>query len=265
MDEAFGTALKSWRSARRLSQLELATAAEVSQRHVSFLETGRAKPSREMVIHLAIALDVPLRERNAMLTAAGYSPEYGETPLTEPALAQVRSILETILRAHEPFPAIVVDRGWDVVLANEAAMRFITAMIDPTSAAVSGGMNAMKVILHPGGVRPFIANWSQVATMALRRIDHEIASRPNDSVLLALRDEILTYPDVAVLRTARSQPDPDDLLIPIHYRINDYELRLFSTIATIGEAHDITLEELRLETFFAADAETEQLLRSGLI
>ncbi len=264
MTTTYAASLKSWRSARRLSQLELATVADVSQRHVSFLETGRAKPSREMVIHLAIALDVPLRERNTMLAAAGYAAEYSETRLTEPALDQVRGVLATILQAHEPFPAIVVDRGWDVVLSNQAATRFTTTLIDPTSPAVAGGVNALKLVLHPAGVRRYIVNWEQVATSALHRIEHELAGRPTDLVLLALRNEILSYPDVAELRRTPARPGPDDLLVPVHYRVDDVDLRLFSTIATIGEAHDITLEELRLESFFAADPETERLLRSGL-
>jgi transcriptional regulator with XRE-family HTH domain len=264
MPTTYGTALKEWRAARRMSQLELATVADVSQRHVSFLEKGRSKPSREMVIHLAIALDVPLRERNTMLTVAGYSSEYGETALTAPALDQVWGILETILRAHEPFPAFVVDRGWDVVLANEAAMRFTTAMIDPGNPIAVAGMNALKLVLHPDGVRPFIVNWPQVATAALRRLDHEVASRPTDTILSDLRAEVLSYPDVAELLRRPALPAAEDLLVPFHYRVGDNDLRLFSTIAILGEAHDITLEELRLETFFAADAATEQLLRGGL-
>lgn len=260
----YGKTLKDWRSARRMSQLDLATAAQVSQRHVSFLETGRAKPSREMVIHLAIALEVPLRERNAMLTAAGFATEYPERSLAEPALDQVRGILETVLRSHEPFPAIVVDRAWDVQLANDAAMKFTASMVDPTSSVVTGGMNAVKLILHPEGVRRFIINWDQVASAALRRLEHELAARPTDAALQAVRDEVLSYPDVPALRKAPALPAAADLLIPFHYRVGDVDLKLFSTIATIGEAHDITLEELRLETFFAADAATEQLLRSGV-
>lgn len=265
MADTYGTNLKTWRSTRRLSQLALATVADVSQRHVSFLETGRAKPSREMVIHLAIALDVPLRERNAMLTSAGYSPEYGETSLTEPALDQVRGVLETMLRSHQPFPAIVVDRAWDVVLANESAMRFTASMIDPTSPVVTEGMNAIKLVLHPDGVRKHIVNWPEVAAAALRRIDHEIAARPTDTILQNLRTEVRQYPDIALLRSAPQRPAAQDLMVPFHYRIGEAELRLFSTIATIGDAHDITLEELRIESFFAADAETEKLLRSGLV
>ncbi|MDJ0925070.1 MAG: helix-turn-helix transcriptional regulator [Acidimicrobiia bacterium] len=265
MPLTYGSVLKDWRAARRMSQLDLATAADVSQRHVSFLETGRARPSREMVIHLAIALNTPLRDRNAMLAAAGFSPEYPETLLTEPALDQVRGILETVLRSHEPFPAIVVDRGWDVVLANDAAVRFTTSMIDPASPVPAAGMNAIRLILHPDGVRRFIVNWEQVATAALRRLNHEIEARPTDEVLHKLRDEVQAYPDVASIRGRPAEPRAEDLLIPFHYRIGDIELKLFSTIATIGEAHDITLEELRLETFFAADRTTEELLRSGLV
>lgn len=262
MSDTYGTTLRTWRAARRLSQLELATVADVSQRHVSFLETGRAKPSREMVIHLAIALDVPHRDRNTMLAVAGYAPEYPETSLTAPALEQVRGILETILRSHDPFPAIVVDRGWDVVMANEAAMRFTASMLEPSG---EQPINALKLVLHPEGVRPFLVNWDQVAAMALRRLDHEIAARPADRILLALRDEVRGYPDVAALEGEAPRPSADDLLIPVHYRIGQHDLRLFSTIATIGDAHDITLEELRLESFFAADPETERLLRSGLV
>ncbi len=250
---------------RRMSQLDLAAVADVSQRHVSFLETGRARPSREMVLHLAIALDVPLRERNTMLQAAGYADEYSETPLQGPALEQVRGILQMVLEAHEPFPAIVVDRGWDVLLANEAAVKFTTSMLDPANPAVAPGLNAIRLILHPEGVRRFIVNWDEVAAAAVRRLDHEIAARPTDDVLRGLRSEVLEYPDVAATRTKASRPAAEDLLIPVHYRIGDADLRLFSTIATIGEAHDITLAELRLETFFAADAATEELLRSRLV
>ena len=261
----YATTLKTWRANRRLSQLELATVADVSQRHVSFLETGRAKPSREMVIHLAIALDVPLRERNLMLAAAGYSAEYSETALDAPALDQVRGILETVLKAHQPFPAVVVDRGWNVVLANESAQKFVSTMVASTSPSVDAGMNAIRVVLHPEGVRRFVVNWEHVATATLRRLEHEMAARPTDSVLRELHREVLTYPGVAGLQKTPALPGPDDLLVPFHYRIGDIELKLFSTIATIGEAHDVTLEELRLESFFAADAESERLLRSGLV
>jgi transcriptional regulator with XRE-family HTH domain len=248
-----------------MSQLDLSSIADVSQRHLSFLETGRSHPSREMVIHLALALDVPLREQNAMLSAAGFSSEYQETALHEPALDQVRHVLDLVLQSHEPFPAIVVDRGWDIAIANQAALRFVGAMVDSASSIAATPMNAIKLILHPDGVRRYLVNWNDVAIAALRRLDHEIADRPTDDVLQVLRDEISAYPGVSELVRQPALPSADDLLVPFHYHIGERDLRLFSTIATIGEAHDITLEELRLETFFAADSATERLLRSGVV
>ena len=200
-----------------------------------------------------------------MLAAAGYAAEYTETPLSEPALDQVRGILETVLRSYEPFPAIVVDRGWDVVLANEAAFRFTASMMDPSSPVLADGMNVLKLVLHPMGVKQFIVNWSEVAGAALRRLEHELAARPTDPVLQQLRSEVLTYPDVDRVRRRPASPAAQNLLVPFHYRVGGVELRLFSTIATIGDAHDITLEELRIESFLAADAATEELLRSGLV
>lgn len=262
---SFGTALKTWRKLRRMSQLELATITEVSQRHLSFLETGRSRPSREMVIHLALALDVPLRQQNELLATAGYVGEYPETGLNEPALDQVRHVLELVLQSHEPFPAIVVDRGWDVVLANQAATRLTATLVNPMGSAISGGINALKLILHPDGVRRHVVNWGQVAGAALRRLEREIASRPTDEVLLSLHNEVMSYPGVAALGSTPAEAQPGDLLVPFHYRVGAHDLRLFSTIATLGEAHDVTLAELRLETFFAADAASETLLRSGVI
>jgi len=190
-----------------MSQLDLAAAAGVSQRHLSFLETGRSRPSREMVIHLAMELDVPPREQNRLLATAGHSAQYPETSLTDSGLGRVRRVLETILASHEPFPAIVVDRGWNVVLANEAALRFTTSLLDPGGAA-PGAINAVKLVLGPDGVRSRIVNWRQVATAVLRRLDREIASRPTDDVLRRLWDEVLVYPDVADV----SKPGSTDLV-----------------------------------------------------
>jgi len=260
MATGYGTRLRQWRTVRRMSQLDLATAAEVSTRHVSFLETGRARPSREMVIHLATALDVPLRERNELLAAAGFAAEYTEGALDGPALEQVRHVLELILGAHEPFPAIVVDRGWDVLMLNPAASGFIAALVDPESTALAGGINAVRLVLHPEGVRPHLRNWDEVAAAILTRLQRELASRPTDSKLGHLWDEVIGYPGVSG-RWGRPGPAATtDLLVPFHYTLAGDDYRLFSTIATIGAAHDITLEELRLETFFPADAATETRL-----
>ena len=257
----FGESLRFWRTSRRLSQLTLAADADVSQRHLSFLETGRAKPSREMVIHLGATLDLPLRARNEMLLAAGFAPAFPETRLDEPAMDQVRHVLEFLLQAHEPFPAIVVDRRWNSVMANEASARFIMQFVDVAEAATATGPNLAKLTFHPSGLRRSMVNWEETATMLLQRLEREVADRASDAELAALLDEILEYPGVAELQQPPELPKGSDLLIPIHYRTDDIEVRMFSTIATIGSAYDVTLEELRLETFFPADPDSEAALR----
>ncbi len=261
MATAYGSALRAWRTHRRFSQLQLATEAEVSQRHVSFLETGRARPSREMVIHLAIVLDVPLRERNAMLTAAGYAPIYTETAFDAPAMAQVRHVLDFLLGAHEPFPAFVVDRRWNVVRANDAARRLTATLIDPEAMPSGRELNVMRLSLHPEGMRRFTVNWVEAATLIMDRLRREAAERPTDAALQALVTEAESYEGVAEL-PRRIAPTGSDLLLPVHYRVGDVELRMFGTIATLGASYDVTVEELRFETFFPADEQSEAVLRS---
>ena len=260
MAMTFGDALRDWRRRRRFSQLQLATEADVSQRHVSFLETGRARPSREMVVHLATVLDVPMREQNGLLMAAGFAPVYHETALDEPAMSQIRHVLEFLLKAHEPYPAIVVDRHWNVVMSNEASTRLMTSMLDPATAPVGDGLNLMRLSLHPDGARKFTVNWVELATSIMDRLRREAAERPNDQKLQDLVAEAESYEGVADL-PRRLAPSGSDLLVPFHYRAGDVELRLFGTIATIGAPYDITVEELRFETFFPADPATEQALR----
>ncbi|MDJ0959567.1 MAG: helix-turn-helix transcriptional regulator [Acidimicrobiia bacterium] len=257
----FGEVLRLWRTTRRMSQLGLAAEAEVSQRHLSFLETGRAKPSREMVTHLAAILDLPLRARNDMLLSAGFAPAFPETALDEPAMDQVRHVLEFLLEAHEPFPAIVVDRRWNSVMTNEAAGRFLAGFIDLASAAAIGP-NLARLTFHPGGLRSTIVNWDEAAGMVLQRLEREVADRAGDLELAALLDEVLEYPGVADLQRAPELPSGRDLLVPVHYRADNRDVRMFSTIATIGAAYDVTLEELRLETFFPADPDSEAVLRA---
>ena len=262
---AFGEELRRWRTERRFSQLELSTAAEVSTRHLSFLETGRAKPSREMVLHLAAALDVSLRGRNVLLEAAGYSPVYHEHGLDEPAMDHVRHVLDLILSAHEPFPALVVNRSGDVLQTNEAAARFALSLVTPDSPALAPAMNVTRLTLHPEGICDRVVNWPEVAAAVLLRLEREVASRPGDERLRQLLDEVLGYPEVAGLRREPGVPSGDELLVPLRVRLDGAgspELALFTTIATIGAPYDITLEELRLETLFPADPETEKALRS---
>ena len=257
----FGDELRRWRTARRMSQLDLAVAAEVSQRHVSFLETGRSKPSPEMVVHLGGVLDMSLRDQNALLTAAGFSPAFAERGLDDPDLDQVRHVLETLLAAHGHYPAYVVDRGWDLVLANPAAL-LLTALVDPgTPPDVAG--NILRMTLHPAGIKPFVVDWDRLATALLHRLEREVAHRPHDERIVALMEEVTGYPGIAELPARAMLPDGNDLLVPVHVRVDGRDLRFFTTIATIGAPFDVTLEELRIETLLPADADTEAFLREA--
>lgn len=258
----FGDELRRWRTARRMSQLELAVAAEVSQRHVSFLETGRSKPSPEMVVHLGGVLDLSLRDQNALLAAAGYAPAFAERDLDDPELDQVRSVLETILAAHAHYPAYIVDRGWDLVMANEAT-GLLTALLPPDTPSEIAS-NILRASLHPDGIRPHVVDWERFATALLHRLEREVAHRPHDERLAALAAEVRGYPGVADLPTRPVLPDGSDLLLPVHARVAEVDLRFFTTIATIGAPFDVTLEELRLETLLPADEATEAFLREAL-
>lgn len=248
-----GGLLRGWRQRRRLSQLDLAIAAEVSTRHLSFVETGRAKPSREFVIHLAEQLEVPLRERNSLLLAAGYAPVYRQTPLEADEMEPVRAALDKIVRGHQPFPALVVDRRWDLVTANDAALDVLT---DGVSAALlAAPTNALRISLHPDGIAPRIVNFAEWARHILDRLDRQIAVSA-DPDLRALAEELRTYPGVTP-----SQPSDDlasRLFVPLVLHHNGRELRFFSTIATFGTALDITVAELSIESFFPADAGTAE-------
>lgn len=259
MPSTFGTALREWRGHRHLSQLDLATEAGVSQRHLSFLETGRSKPSREMVIHLGMTLDLALRDINGLLTAAGFAEAYPETGLDDPDLDQVRSVLETLLAAHEPYPAYVIDRHWDLVLTNTTGS-LLTGV--GGEGPVGSGANLVRLALAPGGLRDHILNWEAAATVLLHRLEREVIHRPEDRDLMELLAEVRGYPGVADLPTRPTVPDGSELVVPLELRTPLGDLRLITTIATIGAAYDVTLEELRLETLLPADAASEALLRS---
>ena len=213
-----------------------------------------------MVIHLAITLDVPLRDRNAWLASAGFAPLYTERNLAEPALDQVRGVLEHILAAHDPFPAYVVDRRWDLIMTNQSAMALTALAVEPDLAADLGG-NVARLSLHPNGLRRRIVNWDQFGAALLHRLEREVNDRPSDPELAALLVEVREYPGIADLAARPELPSSQDLLVPLHLRTPNHDLRLFTTIATIGAPYDITLEELRLETLLPADPETEAALR----
>lgn len=237
-----------------MSQLALALEAEVSSRHVSFLETGRTRPSREMVQRLGAVLDLGLGDRNALLLAAGYAPAYGERELGAPELAQVRRALMFILRQQEPYPALVVDGAWDIVMRNAAAERIFGLFRGPTSPGREVLGNALHTTFHPGGLRQFIVNWEELAGALIHTVHREAASSDAAS---RLRDALLAYPGVPARWT---MPDPAAAAAPVlsmRLERGDLSLAFFSTITTLATPQDVTLQQLRIECFHPADAVTE--------
>ena len=252
-----GGMLRSWRQRRRLSQLDLANEAAVSARHLSFVENGRSKPSRELVLHLAEHLEVPLRERNTLLLAAGYAPSYARTPLEDEAMTPVREALDQVLAGHEPFPAVVVDRHWDLVSANRPLMELMSTGIAPH--LLEEPVNAMRVTLHPEGLAPRILNFPEYAAHLVDRLRREALSYA-DERLLALHDELCSYPGVA--GSASPADTAGQVFMPMVLRTGEGVLTFFSMLSTFGTARDITLEELAVESFFPADEATEELSRT---
>jgi transcriptional regulator with XRE-family HTH domain len=256
---AVGPLLQYWRKARHLSQLALATEAGISARHLCFLETGRAKPSREMVLLLASVLDVPLRERNMLLLAAGFAPVYKETQLDAPELQSVRVALDAILRQQEPFPAVVMNRHWDMVMGNTAAARFFGFLLGDVTPQIP--MNVIRMMFDPRGLRPYVTNWSAVAEALVRRIHREAVGRVDDEGTLKLLEELLSYPDVP--RNWRHPPPgaPPMPIVPVSFAKDNQTFNFFSTVTTLGTPQDITLQEIRLECFFPSDSHTERRAR----
>jgi transcriptional regulator with XRE-family HTH domain len=261
MATAVGPLLKRWRTHRHLSQLELSARAGVSQRHLSFVETGRSRPSRELVVHLADSLDVPLRERNVLLKAAGYAPLYRESSLDDEAMAPVRKAIQLILDRHTPFPAVVLDRHWNLVMANPAAAFLTGRLAGPEALAAANG-NLFRLLLHPDGLRGAIANWDEVVVATLWRLHREAAAYPDDPHLAGLLDELGRYPDLPEGAIRPDLAQSPDFVIPIHFRNDDLDVRVFSTLATVGAPLDITVQELVIELFFPADDASEAALRS---
>ena len=246
-----GELLRQWRAARRMSQLALALEAGISARHLSCVETGKSQPSRDMVQRLADTFDVPLRERNALLIAAGYAPRYPETPLDTPELAQVRRALTFILEHQEPYPAFVLNRRWDVLRANEAAGRIATFLRGGTAHA-----NIVRQFFDPNDLRAVVANWPEIARDLIRHLHASVLAAPSDDAARALLDEALRYPGVPTEWRSRELGVTPSPLLTVVFRKDDRELRFFSTIATFGTPHDVTLDDLRIECTFPADEAT---------
>jgi transcriptional regulator with XRE-family HTH domain len=257
----FGTLLKQWRDHRSLSQLDLALTSQVSQRHISFLESGRAKPSQEMVLKLATVLEIPLRHQNLLLSVAGFAPIHTETDLSAPEMTSICKALDFILRQQEPYPAIVIDRYWNLLLANKGATRLLNFFIAPdklqTQFCIDGKINLMRVTFDPQGLRPFIANWEELARYLLQRVHREVNSSIESEQSALLFDQLISYPGVFDLWNTSSQSTHHDLILTTHFKKNDLDLRFFATISTLGTPYDITLQEMRIECLFPADEVTE--------
>jgi transcriptional regulator with XRE-family HTH domain len=259
--DSFGLLLKQWRSQRGFSQLDLAVTSQVSQRHISFLESGRAKPSREMVLQLAEVLEIPLRQQNLMLTAAGFAPIHAETDLSAPEMAAIRKALDFMLRQQEPYPAIVVDRYWNLLLTNPAANRLLNAFITSEELQAhfyhDGRVNLMRAMFHPQGFRPFVVNWDDFSVHLLQRLHREASAEGESEQSKALLDELMGYPGIAEVWQPSARTTQNTMLLTVHLKRGDLELEFFSTIATLGTPYDITLQELRIECLFPANDSTE--------
>jgi len=258
---AFGRLLKDWRERRGLSQLALAVAARTTQRHLSFIESGRAAPSREMVSRLGATLSLPLRQQNALLLAAGFAPVWKERDLSTPDLAIVNSALDYMLAQNEPYPAFVIDRCWNLLRANRGASNLTEFLAGAAPAKTSSEpVNLAVALLAPAGLRPFIVNWPEVALHFIRGVeaDAHADGMPETADLL---QRLLAFPDVSTLSELMTPQESQSPVPPIHFRRDGTSLRLFTTIATLGTPQDVTLDETRIEFFFPMDDPTAQTFR----
>ena len=256
--DGFGRLLRRWRTSRRMSQLTLATEAGISTRHLSFLETGRAQPSREMVQLLAGMLDVPAGERNALLVSAGYAPMHGDRPTGPPALEPARRALQFILRQQEPFPALVVDDEWNIVMRNNASQRIFGLFKGSMDEEKS--VNVMRTVFDPDCLRQFIVNWDDVAQCLMQSIHRHVADGGSDAIV-RMREELLSYPGVPSRWAVPDGVAPVSPLVSMRLQKDDVSLAFFSTITTFAAPGDASLQQLKIECFFPADAVTERLAR----
>lgn len=254
----FAAALRYWRDKRGFSQLRLSAESHISQRHISFLESGRSQPSRELILKLGTALDIPLRQRNVMLLAAGFAPAYQERKLSDPELAAVKQALDFMLAQQAPYPALVVDRLWNLVMSNGPAAMMIRWLLDlPAGQPLPReGVNVLKLMLDPQAIRKHLLNWQEVSADLLHWIQREAMSDGPGSEATALLEQLVALPGI---KAATQTPNLDTRVLPflpLTIRKDGVELNLFTSIATMGTPHDVTVHELRIESFFPADAAT---------
>lgn len=257
-DRHMGDYLREWRQRRRLSQMDLALEAEISTRHLSFLETGRSQPSREMVLLLAEKLDMPLRERNIMLVSAGFAPVYSQRSLDDPALESMRQAVDLVLKGHDPYPALAVDRHWLLVSANDALVSLI-GDVDPV--LMKPPVNVLRLSIHPAGLARRIVNFTEWRNHLVHRL-HRQVDATGDAVLAALIEELRAYPTPdAAARAPKTSHDYAGIVVPLQIMTGEGVLTLFSTTTIFGTPVDVTLSELAIEAFFPADPETGLALR----
>jgi len=264
MKSGFGSILSEWRAVRRLSQLDLALLTGISQRHISFVESGRAQPSRDMIFKLADGLDLPLRVRNDIFLAAGYAPVYRERRLDLAEMNSARDALERILRHHEPYPAIVTDAGWNIIMQNAAASRIVARCVATDALRTlspDGPLNFMLLMFSADGLRPRIRNWAQTRAALLGRLRREAASNPN-SISEKLRRE-LDIPANSPGNVVAQQDQLDDPFLTLELAVGDASIRLFSTFMTFGTPQDVMVQELRIDMSFPADETTRRFLTAA--
>ena len=263
-DTSFGGLLRDWRGARKMSQLDLSVETDVSQRHLSFLESGRSRPSRQMVVQLSEALDVPLRDRNTLLEAAGFAPFYRQRGLSDEDMAPIYDALKRMLDHHDPYPAVVVDRDYDVLMENRAFIALTSLFGDReqmwAACCPNGQPNLLRMTFHPRGARPFIRNFSEIAPLMLQRLFRETAANKSAGARVFI-EELRADPAIPShwhVADHTSAPAP---VLPLVLGSGQLELKLFSMISTFGTPHDVTTDEIRVEMFFPGDTATETLLR----
>jgi transcriptional regulator with XRE-family HTH domain len=255
-----GQLVRDWRLTRGLSQMDLAMHSGFSSRHVSFIETGKTQPSRQALLVLAESLDLPLRERNRLLEAGGFARVFTETPLAADEMSKVRSVLQFILDRHAPYAAVVLDRHSNCLMGNQAAGQVMARLVEPH--LMPAGANMLRAVFHPEGMRRWIVNWEEVGGHLMDRAERDLSHDAADPIGAQLLQELRGYGGIPQPADRAPRVRPGDLLLPVHLRRDDLELRLFSTIMTLGTPHDVTLQELRIETLFPADEASERQWRS---
>jgi len=255
----FGSLLKHWRESRRLSQLDLALEANVSSKHVSFLETGRNRPSREMILRLSQAMDVPLRDRNLLLNCAGFTPAYSESPLDAPSIDLANEAIGRILDKQDPYPAIVVDGDWTLIRQNKGGLA-LAEMLFP--GAPTTGLNALELLFSEDGLQPFVVNWEQLSATILIRLYRDTLGQSARSDARALFDSLLEMPTTPANWRDVASRLPAGPTVDMVLKKDDLEMSFFTTVTTFGTAQDVTLQELRIESYFPSDAATRALCES---